>query len=297
MVADDTAAGAVLLIHFDAAGVQASTVTTTLASAGAIAMHASGDFLIANYAADQISRVSAAGATVSSINVAGIGTMTGLAEDFDGTFYVSVLGPAVQHAAAAGGFATVVSGTPPFSSGFLNDLVQFRPVNTFEFFVDGTPACASCAVTNEFAPLGTTFSFVTTIPNTGVTNVSLSGPNLFDHPSEGNNHTITAPTLPAGGWYNGTMTITTPGQPQTVTFRVQGNNTITTFPISAVDGQNNPIAIQRRNVFTYGVGALTAREETIVITSTTGIATITVDMPVGLVFIDDFVIKPAVIIP
>jgi len=292
MVADDTANGLVQLVHFDAAGVQASTVTTTIASAGAIAMHASGDFLIANYAAGQISRVTAAGETVSSINVAGIGTMTGLAEDFDGTFYTSVIAPAVQHTAAEAGFATLVSGAPPFSSGFLNDIVQFRPVNTFEFFVDGTPACASCAVANEFAPLGATFSFVTTLPGTGVTNVSLSGPNLVDRPAPGANHAITAPVIPSGGWYNGTLTLTPTGQPQTVTFRVQGNDSITTFPISALDAQSNPIAIQRRNVFTYAVGNFTAREETIVITSGTGISTITVGMPVGLVFIDDLVITP-----
>ena len=295
MVVDDTVANPSQLVHFNEAGVQAPTVTTTIAGAGAIALHSSGDFLLADGTGQQIVRVTSAGTIVSSISVPNIGTpLSGLAIDFDEGLYAISGNIVVRHITTGGAFTTVTGG-PPFV--FMTDLVQFRPVNTFEFFVDGTPACASCAVTNEFAPLGTTFSFVTTIPNTGVTNVSLSGPNLFDHPSEGNNHTITAPTLPAGGWYNGTMTITTPGQPQTVTFRVQGNNTITTFPISAVDGQNNPIAIQRRNVFTYGVGALTAREETIVITSTTGIATITVDMPVGLVFIDDFVIKPAVIIP
>ena len=83
-----------------------------------------------------------------------------------------------------------------------------------------------------------------------------------------------------------------------MTFRVQGNNLITSFPIAAVDGQNNPIAIQRRNVFTYGAGGLTARQETIVITSAAGIAAITVDMPIGLVFVDDFVItRPPVITP
>jgi hypothetical protein len=225
--------------------------------------------------------------------------MTGLAEDFDGSFYASVLGPAVQHVAAAGGFATVVSGTPPFSSGFLNDLVQFRPVTTFEFFVDGTPACTSCAVKNEFAPLGTTFSFVTSNPDLDLTNVQLSGPNLFDRPSDGNNHSITAPGT-IGGWFNGTMTITTATHPQTVTFRVQGNNDAETFPISALDSQNNGIEnIQRRNVFTYTAGNNVAREETIVITSPIGISTITVDMPAGgfILFIDDFVqTSPPVII-
>ena len=294
MVADDTAAGAVQLVHFDAAGVQAPTVAVDLASSGGIVVHSSGDFLIADYTAAQVFRVTAAGGIISSIAVAGIGTMTGLAEDFDGSFYASTRGTAaVQHIGAAGGFTTVASGIPPFFSTELNDLVQFRPVNRFESFVDGTPACASCPITNQFAPLGTTFSFVTLIPNTGVTNVQLIGGHSFDHPSDGNpNHSVTAPALATGGFYNGTMTIATPGQPRTVTFRIQGNNSVTSFPVSAVDAQNNAIQPQRRNVYTYGAGNLTAREETIVITAPAGIASIDLGMPVGLVFVDNFVIKP-----
>ena len=301
MVVNDTFASPVQLVHFTAAGAQAATVTTTVANAAAIALHSSGDFLLGNYLAppapanEQIVRVTAAGAVVNTIPVANIGRpLTGLAIDFDEGMYAISGNIVVRHITTGGTFATITAGSPFV---FMTDLIQFRPVSAFEFFVDGTPACASCAVTNEFAPLGTSFSFVTAIPNTGVTHVSLSGPNLFDHPTEGSNHTITAPVVPTGGWYNGTMTISTPGQPQTVTFRVQGNNSITTFPISAVDAQNNPLPIQRRNVFTYAAGGLTAREETIVITSGVGIAAITVDMPVGLLFVDQFVVTlPPVII-
>jgi hypothetical protein len=298
MVADDTAAGPVQLVHFDAAGVQAPTVTTGLASAGAIVMHSSGDFLIANYTAGQISRVTAAGATVSSINVAGIGTMTGLAEDFDGSFYASVIGvPAVQHVPAAGGFSTVVSGVPPFNSTDLNDLVQFRPVNTFESFVDGAPACASCPITNQFAALGTTFSFVTALPNTGFTNVQLLGPSGVDRASDGNNHSVTAPEAPppGGGFFNGTMTITLPSATTVVTMRLRGNDSVV-FPVTAVDGNGAAIPagnIQRRNVFTYTpLGNFTAREETLVVTSPTGIGSVVIDMPIGLVFVDNVVRKP-----
>jgi hypothetical protein len=296
MVVNDTFGNPVQLIHFDPAGVQAPTVGVDLATAGAIALHSSGDYLIADYQANIIARVTAAGTFVSTISTGGA-TITGMAVDFDETIYTSNIfaspvTPAVRHIPAAGGFSDVVAGQPPFGSAFLNDIAQFRPVNRFESFVDGAPACASCPITNQFAPLGTTFSFVTLLPNTGVTNVQLVGPQVFDHPADGNNHSVTAPALAGGGFYNGTMTIATLGQPRTVTFRIQGNNTITNFPVSAVDAQNNAVQVQRRNVFTYGAGNLTAREETIVIIAPAGIASIDLGMPIGLVFVDNFVIKP-----
>ena len=299
MIADDTSAGTVQLVHFDAAGVQSPTVATTVASAGAIALHSSGDFLLADYTGQRIVQVTSAGAVVSSLSVTGIGTsIVGLALDFDEAMYAISGFVAVRRIATTGSFTTVTAGSPFV---FMNDLVHFRPVNTFEFFVDGTAACTSCAVTDAFAALGTTFSFVTSINPDVTTNVQLSGPNLFDRPSDGSNHSITAPGT-IGGWFTGTMTITTATNPRTVMFRVQGNNDAETFPISALDTQNNGIEnIQRRNVITYPAGDNVGREETIVITSPVGISTITVDMPAGgfILFIDDLVITsppPPVII-
>jgi hypothetical protein len=271
-------------------------VTTTVASAAAIALHSSGDFLLADFqGGQQIVRVTSGGSIVGSpIPIGGGSNVVGLAVDFDESMYtVTNFSRELRHITTQGSSTTVTSGSPFV---FMNALAQFRPVNTFESFVDGTPACTSCAVTNAFAALGTTFSFVTALNPEVTTNVQLSGPNLFDRPSDGSNHSITAPgTLT--GWFTGTMTITTTGNPETVTFRVQGNNSIETFPISARDTLGEPIAIQRRNVFSYSAGNNVAREETIVMTSTAGIATITVGMQGFVLFIDDFVIKPAVIIP
>jgi hypothetical protein len=288
----------VTLLRFDPTGVQpASSVTTTVGTGGALALHSSGDFLIADSTAGQIFRVTAAGATVSSISVTGIGTITGMDVDFDESIYVSVLGGAVRHVPTGGGFTTIASGSPtPFASGILNDLVQFRPVNAFESFVDGTPACASCPITNQFTPLGTTFSYVTTIQNTGVTNVQLVGPSGSDRASDGNSHSVTAPAVPSGGFYNGTMTITLPSATTVVTMRLRGNDSVV-FPVTAVDGNGAAIPagnIQRRNVFTYtGLGSgFTSREETLVVTSPTGIGSVVIGMPIGLVFVDNVVRKP-----
>ena len=134
--------------------------------------------------------MTSAGAIVSSLSVAGIGTpLVGLAVDFDESLLRLGLCGRASH--PDGG--SFYDGDVRFTVRFLNDLVQFRPVNTFEFFVDGTPACTSCAVTDAFAALGTTFSFVTSNEPDITTNVQLSGPNLFDRPSDGNNHSITAP--------------------------------------------------------------------------------------------------------
>jgi hypothetical protein len=128
IVANDEATSSPVTLHrLDPFGeLPPTSVITTVDSSGAIAMHSSGDYLIADYTAGQIRRVNSTGATVSSIGVSGIGTMTGMAVDADQSMYVSILGAAVRHVPTGGGFTTVASGSPFV---MLNDLAQFRPIS------------------------------------------------------------------------------------------------------------------------------------------------------------------------
>jgi hypothetical protein len=127
VVANDEVSSPVTLHRFDPSQAEGpiSSVTTTVGSSGAIVLHSSGDYLIADYLAEQIRRVTAAGTTVSSINVAGIGAITGMTVAADESLYVSVLGGAVRHVPTTGGFTTVAAGSPFV---MLTDLAKFTPV-------------------------------------------------------------------------------------------------------------------------------------------------------------------------
>jgi hypothetical protein len=159
----------------------------------------------------------------------------------------------------------------------------------FETYPDGSAACDggfACSVTNEFATRGVTFSFVPVVSDgAGSASLYRTSNNPGD---EGPSYGVSPRHIPSGGWWNGSVTMHFASNPGTVQFRLQGNDVASNpFSVTAVDGLGNTITVNSTGSETYSVGALTFRRETRSVTSFYGIASVTVNSPSAILFIDN----------
>jgi hypothetical protein len=268
--------------------------TAVIQRVGGLTVLGDGNYALGDFNQSRISIVSPAGSILSHVTLAsGAGSnITGLVLDFNGDYISSgnATGPTVRRITPMGTDTTIKSGSPFV---FLTDVLVNRPEITFEMFPDGAPACASCPVTNEFASLGVVFSFDPLLPDP-VTHAQLIGPSGSDRASEPNNHSVTSAAVPSGGFYVGTVRMTTASNPGVVVFQLRGNDSIENpYTVTALDGNGNAITdITRQNVITYtGLGTFTSREEIVTVRSPNGVASIDVASNQGLVLIDRVILK------
>lgn len=166
----------------------------------------------------------------------------------------------------------------------------------FETYPDGSPTCANCAVTNEYASRGVVFSYAGLVCPT-LTNAQLFlSSSAYDPVGGPANHSVTSAGAPAGGFCSGTMTMVFAAPPGTVRFQLRGNNDIAVFPVAAFDGIGAPILgaeIVRSNVSTYtSVSGFVFRQETVTITHAGGIGKIDLGMNGFIALIDNLLISP-----
>jgi len=167
----------------------------------------------------------------------------------------------------------------------------------FETFPDGSPTCASCTLTNEYASRGVVFSFSSPTVCPSLTNAQLFLSSTVYDPTGGPaNHSVTSAAAPTGGFCSGTTTMSFAGLPDTVRFQLRGNNDIALFPVAAFDGGAAPIPaseITRSNVTTYtSVSGFVFRQETITIIHAGGIGRVDLAMNGFIVLIDNLIILP-----
>jgi len=168
----------------------------------------------------------------------------------------------------------------------------------FETYPDGSPTCANCALTNEYAGRGVVFSFSSSTQSCpGPTNAQLFLSSTVYDPVEGPvNHSVTSAAAPGSGFCSGTTTMSFEHSPDTVRFQLRGNNSIAEFPVAAFDGSSTPIPaseINRSNVSTYtSVGGFVFRQETITIIHAGGIGRIDLAMNGFIALIDNLIILP-----
>jgi hypothetical protein len=212
------------------------------------------------------------GTTTQVTDALGIATFPGLAIDAAGIGYT---------------LTASAPGTLPATS------VPFDVAATisFERYPDGTPACASCALTNEFASRGVVFSFFSGF--TTATEAGLFDSATYDPPGGPPNHSVTAAIQPppTGGFANGTVVMEYAGLPTTGVFRLRGNDSIPVYPVAAFGPGLTPIPpaqITRSNVSTYASpGGFLFREETVTVTDPGGVARVELDMNGFIVLVDD----------
>jgi hypothetical protein len=173
----------------------------------------------------------------------------------------------------------------------------------FETFTDGLPACASCALTDQFGTRGLFFSFTSSVAGTcsTLTNAQLflSSP-VYDPVGGPLNHSVTAAqnTDLGGGFCSGIVSVAIAGHPTTVTFQLRGSNNNPLFPVNAFDPLGRPILanqITRSNVSTYTSANLvfTGRQETVTITNAGAVGRVDLPMNTGfIVLVDNWFMAP-----
>lgn len=186
------------------------------------------------------------------------------------------------------------------NNGALDGLTVTPGVIDFETFTGGSPACDNCALTNQFASRGVVFSFTpiaVTGECAGYTNAQLFlSSTVYDPLGGPTNHSATAAGLADGGFCSGLVIMTFGGSPDTVRFRLRGNNGIAEFPVEAFDAADILIAetqIVRSDVSAYTtVSGVLFRQETITIINAGGISRIQLDMNGFGALIDNLLILP-----
>ena len=170
-------------------------------------------------------------------------------------------------------------------------LTVFNGILDFETFLDGSPACGSCPLTDEYADAGVVFSFSSEF--TELTNAQLFNSASYDPPAEAGNHSVTSAQAPppGGGFYSGVVTMTFAGNPTQVIFRLRGNDDISVYPVTAYDSDGGLISseqITRTDVSTYTSPAeFIFRQETVTVTNAGGISRIDLNMDGFIVLIDN----------
>jgi hypothetical protein len=170
---------------------------------------------------------------------------------------------------------------------------------SFETFTDGSPTCASCALTDAFGGRGVVFSFspiAETGECAGYSNAQLFlSSSVYDPAGGPPNHSATAAGLADGGFCSGLVTMTFDGSPGTVRFRLRGPNGLA-YPVDAFDAAGNLIPesqIVRSDGSAYtsvaGHGFL---QETVTITNAGGVSRVALDMNGFIVLIDNLLILP-----
>jgi hypothetical protein len=163
----------------------------------------------------------------------------------------------------------------------------------FETYPGGSPVCdgaAACDVTGEYSAFGVTFSF---IPLGDGATASICRTTGIDPAGSPTNHSITPQTnLDCSGWNNGAVRLTLSGFSQ-VQFRLRGNNSCSTFPVTATDATEAALTVVRSNVTTYVSGnGFTAREEHISVASEAGVVEVVVDSPTCILGLDNLQLTP-----
>jgi probable HAF family extracellular repeat protein len=167
----------------------------------------------------------------------------------------------------------------------------------FETYPDGSPTCADCSLTDQYASLGATFSFES--PFSDETHASLL--QTTNNPEGVPNHDATNQQAPTGGSFVGTVVMTFSGSPIQVRFEARVNNIIPTIPVAAYDPNGAAIPasqIERSRAVVYSPGTVAFRQDVVTITSASGIARVEIDtqggsgVPGFTVLIDEVRIRP-----
>ncbi len=133
---------------------------------------------------------------------------------------------------------------------------------TLENLPNGQPTCGNCQASTQFSTFGLSFSFTPT----NASQPQLFVSSVYDPANEAGNHSI-------GNFSAGTMVMYVSRQTGGLEFQLRGNSSIPEFPVAAFDSNGNPLNFSRNKVFTYtAAGGSTFRQETIDITSSTGIS-------------------------
>jgi hypothetical protein len=198
-----------------------------------------------------------------------------------------------------------------------------RPaVIDFETYPDGSPVCANCPVTTEFACWGVTFSFDSIVPQADPS-APLPRPNwcqlqglIPNNPSGTPTHIVTNGSLtavppgfpnppdPLAGYDGGHIHMAFSDAPTTVQFTGVVNNNVTLTPaIVTATGVGGAPVVNITPGVPYLLGAVMYRQDTIVVTAAPGgsISTVSLDTggvftggsgPAFIVLIDDLEITP-----
>lgn len=196
-----------------------------------------------------------------------------------GTYTLTATGPTINGPVT---FTAVVPETPP------------APIINFETYPPGAGVCdgqGACSVTDEFESLGVIFSFSNPDLTASLCR-TIHGP-----VGEGSNYGVSPHSTDCTGWNNGTVTMTFSGHPTTVEFTLEGNNlgppAEGPFPVTALDTQGNVVVVDRTDEVIYQDQFEQAfRRETRRVTSSLGIASISVDSNVSVRIIDNLRIVP-----
>jgi hypothetical protein len=211
------------------------------------------------------------GTTVVNTDATGVATFPDLGISEGGDGYTLI--------ASAGGGSVV-------SNSF-----NVRGPITFEVFPNGTPACDSCALTDQFASRGVVFAFASQF--TSLQNAQLFNSAAYDPPNGPINHSVTSAAAPPpdGGFYSGVVSMMFPTAPTSLSFQARLNNSIETYQVTASDPLGNDIPasqIVRSNSSTYtSGGGFVFRQETLTISNPGGVARVHINMNGFLVLIDN----------
>lgn len=223
---------------------------------------------------------------------------------------------ALAHVAPRPAFAAMrridqgVGGEGSFFSNF-NSVDPTSPRSTtidFETYPDGTPTCAVCNLTEDYASQGVVFShapFGIEEPTYLTLATSSNNPEGI-----ASNHEASQPRMESGGNYGGDIVMDFTGYPRSVVFEVRVNATATDVPVTAYElaidhtTDTPPLASVSRTSSTYTlpVSGVQFRQERITVTSTVGITRIRLGgmIPVAnathstayLLLVDDITITP-----
>jgi hypothetical protein len=224
------------------------------------------------------------GTTTATTDETGIATFAGLSINQPGNGYTLV-------ATSGGGSAT--------SHHFNISSISF------EMLPDGTPACVSCPIAQQFASRGVTFSFAGDV-NPDVTTVQLVDSTSVD-PAGPMNHSIRNPNLtgPGGGSDVGIMKLQLVNARPQVAFRLRGPawvpNQFTPFIVTAFDASNNEISSEAfmRSGGTYTPSSACCglyEQETISIASGAGIARVEINARGRNIFLDNLALEPQLLV-
>jgi len=166
----------------------------------------------------------------------------------------------------------------------------------FESYPNGSATCADCSVTDQFAAKGVVFTFAPVLSD-GPSSVSLL--QTTNNPTNASTHVIVAPRLSEpSGHYSGVLTMTFLGAPGTIRYTSAGNDPTNPTQISARDAMGYPIPpeqITRTGGVNYQCDGciVSYRQETVTITSLTGVSTVSIDMRSHLSSLDNLLIQQA----
>jgi hypothetical protein len=164
----------------------------------------------------------------------------------------------------------------------------------FEQLPDGTlmTGLVPLHVTDEYAALGVTFSFVRSDETPTAPTICESS--FFD--PEAGNHSLGFESSSCGsGGFTGTLTMAFPAGADTVTMQLRGNNDLQNFGVSAFDVSGAPLVVSIPSSTTFvSAGGITVREEHYLVAAPGGnIASVVIHQGPGggMIKVDDLYIR------